>query len=276
MTPADTMSASDMGERLRVANDNWGATSLVAVHAVLGSVYDVLTDAFGASPDAPVNVARWDQDPHALYDQRPYEIRLNARDRYWCQYVHQFAHELCHVMTGFDRHHEHRHQWFEEALCELASLFVLHRLAVVWKETPPPDIIGAEDFASNHRTYAEDVQTRGSAVRESDLPEWLTTNIERMETDPCVRELNRVVAVSLLDRFRKDPSLWRDCALLNQWDPRADATFADYLDSWTACLRADGHEDRVAATVRKLFRDGRRRQSDSPPPSSSSGSAPYT
>ena len=176
-----TVWASNVEGLLTVANGNWGATSLAAVRAVLGSAYDILTNAFGTGPDAPVRVARWDQGPRTLHDNRPYEIRLNARDRYWCQYVYQFSHELCHVMVGFDHYKVHRHKWFEETLCELASLFVLYRLAAVWDEAPPPDIIGVQDFASNHRTYADDIQTKYRTILDGHLPEWLTRNIESLE-----------------------------------------------------------------------------------------------
>ena len=254
MTRSHVADASCTGERLTLANDNWGATSLRAVHAVLMSAYRVLTDGFGTTPDAAVNVARWDRDPLALHDRRPYEIRLNTRDRYWSQYVYQFSHELCRVMVGFDRYREHKHKWFEEALCELASLFVLHRLATVWEETPPPGITGARDFAPNHRRYAEDIQARNPAVPGRHLPEWLAAHIATLEADPYRRDLNGVVAVSLLDRFREDPSLWRDCGWLNRWDPRADAAFTDYLDSWTAHLNASGHDHRVTAILKQFFR----------------------
>ena len=239
---------------LTVANGNWGATSLAAVRAVLGSVYDVLANAFEAQPDAPLRVARWDQPPRVLYDKRPYEVRLNARDRYWCQYVYQFSHELCHVMTHFDRYQEHKHNWFEESLCELASLFVLHRLATVWVENPPPDIFGASGFAPNHRAYAEKIEAKHRAVLGGALPEWFAGNIGELEANARKRELNGVVAVSLLDRFRDDPSLWRDCGWLNHWDPRSDATFSGYLDSWSACLQANGMEDGTTAIVRELLR----------------------
>ncbi len=253
MTLSIATSAPDKGRRLTVVNDNWGATSLTAVLAVLESACAVLTDAFGTPPDAPVRVARWDRDPRALYDRRPYEIRLSARDRHWCQYVYQFSHELCHVMTHFDRYKEHRHNWFEESLCEMASLFVLHRLATVWVENPPPDILGASGFAPNHRAYAEKIEATHRAVPGGVLPEWFAANIGILEAAPCKRNLNGVVAVSLLDRFRDDPSLWRDCGWLNHWDPRADATFSDYLDSWSACLRTNGMENRMTTIVRELF-----------------------
>ncbi len=246
--------ASDTGPSLVVANDNWGATSLTAVLAVLQSACDVLTDAFGTPPDAPIHVARWDQDPRTLHDRRPYEIRLSARDRYWCQYVYQFSHELCHVMTRFDRYRNHRHKWFEETVCQLASLFVLHRLAALWDRTPPPEIIGAKTFAPNHRTYAEDIQAKWRAPLNGPLPEWLSANIATLETDPYRRELNGVVAIALLGRFNEDPLLWRDCGWLNRWEPGADGTFADYLDSWAGCMIRNGRTVRAPDLIRDLFR----------------------
>ena len=232
---------------LIIANGNWGATSLRTVHAVLKSAFDVLLDAFGKLPDAPIRVARWSQDPRVFYDYRPYEIRISAHDTYWCQYAYQFSHELCHVMTNFDRHKEHKHKWFEESLCELASLFVLHRLATVWKAHPPAEIAGAVEFAPHFRAYADDVGN--VQVDRHDLPHWLTEHIDTLEANPFNRELNRTLAVALLDRFLEDPSLWRDCGWLDYWDPSANETFRDYLDSWAVLL----HEKNFAARTPSLI-----------------------
>ena len=236
---------------LVIENGNWGATSLSTVHAVLKSAFDVLLDAFGKFPDYPVHVARWSQDPRVFYDYRPYQIRISAHDTYWCQYVYQFSHELCHVMTNFDRHKEHKHKWFEESLCELASLFVLHRLATVWKERPPAEIIDAAEFAPHFRAYADDVGNDIGNVKTDrrDLPQWLTKHIDTLEANPFNRELNRTLAVAPLDRFLEDPSLWRDCGWLDHWDPSANATFRDYLDSWAALL----HEKDFAARTPDLI-----------------------
>ena len=234
---------------LLIENGNWGGTSLRTVRAVLESAFDVLLDAFGKLPDAPVCVARWNQDPRVFYDYRPYQIRISARDTYWCQYVYQFSHELCHVMTNFDRHKEHKHKWLEESLCELASLFVLHRLATTWKDHPPAEIAGAVEFAPHFRAYADDV---GNVQTDRhDLPHWLTKHIDTLEANPFNRELNRTLAVTLLDRFLEDPSLWRDCGWLDHWDPSANETFRDYLDSWAALL----HEKDFAPRTPSLIGD---------------------
>ena len=152
-------------------------------------------------------------------------------------------------MTGFDRFKGHRHKWFEESLCELASLFVLHRLAEVWAKEPPPRIYGASGFAPNHAIYAERMEEKHRTP--PGFPGWFAANIGTLEADPLRRDLNGAVAVALLDRFRRDPTLWRDCLPLNRWDPGADATFSDYLESWTACLH--GSDARAPALVRKTL-----------------------
>ncbi len=238
---------------LSIENGNWGGTSLRTVHAVLKSAFDVLLDAFGKFPDAPVRVARWNQDPRVFYDFRPYEIRISARDTYWCQYVYQFSHELCHVMTNFDRHREHKHKWFEESLCELASLFVLHRLATIWKEHPPVEIAGAVEFAPHFRAYAAD--TGNVQANRDDLPHWLTQHIDTLEANPFNRELNRTLAVALLDRFLAVPSLWSDCGWLEHWDPSANETFRDYLDSWAALLHEKGFAARAPDLIGSCLGD---------------------
>ena len=242
--------------RLIVENGNWGGASLTTIHAVLTSAAGVLLEAFGTPPDAPVRISRWDQGPRVFHDMRPYEVRISAWDTYWCQYVHQFSHELCHVMTGFDRFKKHRHNWFEESLCELASLFVLHRLAEVWAEEPPPHIRGASEFAPNHAIYAQGVEEKYRMPPGIALPGWFAANIGTLEADPFRRDLDSAAAVALLDRFRRDPTLWRDCLQLNRWDPGADTTFSDYLESWTACLHEYGSDARAPDLVRKTFQPG--------------------
>ena len=239
--------------QLVIENGNWGVASLSAVHGVLESAYEVLVKAFDRHPDAPIHVACWNQSPQVFYDLRPYQIRISARDTYWCQYVYQFSHELCHVMTNFDRHRAHKHKWFEESLCELASLFVLHRLADGWKERPPPCVFEAEAFAPNFRTYAEEIEQGHRQPGDGDFRTWLTVNLDRLEKDPFIRELNGTFATALLDRFLEDPSLWRDCGQLNCWDANHNETFESYLDAWAEHLQAIGTSPRVPNLVEGLF-----------------------
>ena len=124
MTPGNTEAA------VTVINGNWGLTSLSAIRAVLSSAHRVLVRSFEVAPEVAVHVSRWNRDyPFTVYEKRPYQVFLSATDTYWSQYVYQFSHELCHVLTHFDSYKKHKHKWFEESLCELASLHVLRSLA---------------------------------------------------------------------------------------------------------------------------------------------------
>ena len=155
MTPGNTEAA------VTIINGNWGLTSLSAIRAVLSSAHRVLVLSFEAAPEAAVHVSRWNRDyPFTVYEKRPYQIFLSATDTYWSQYVYQFSHELCHILTHFDSYKKHKHKWFEESLCELASLHVLRSLAKVWKEDPPSEVFEASAFARNHQTYAEKVEKK--------------------------------------------------------------------------------------------------------------------
>ena len=249
---------------LVIENGNWGATSLRTIHGVLTSAAQVLLAGFGSVPDAAIHVAPWRRNPRVFNDRRPYQVRLSARDTYWCQYVYQFAHELCHVMTNFDRHRAHKHRWFNEALCELASLFVLHRLAETWAARPPDGVAQAAAYAPNFARYGARMAQRHS--RPADRPRWLAAHLPELEADPYARDRNGVLAVTLLQPFLDDPSLWRDCGLLNCWDPYADATFRDYLDSWAHRLTRSRSTPRVAPLIGALFHHPRASPGGARPP----------
>ena len=87
-----------------------------------------------------------------------------------------------------------------------------------------------------------------------DLPHWLEDHLPELETDPYVRERNGVMAVSLLQRFVDDPSLfWRDCSRLNCWEPSANRTFQEYLAAWAGQLRREGSIPRVPLLIQESF-----------------------
>ncbi len=248
------MDATSNDGRLTVVNGNWGRASLASILAVLESAFRMLTSAFGARPDAPIHISRWHQEnPQVVFGQRPYQIFLSTGDTHWSQYVFQFSHELCHVLTGFERYREHRHKWFEESLCELASLFVLRRLADDWKLQPPSAVCQAAEFAPNHQMYALSREQRHLASVRGDLPSWFAANIGKLEANRYDRVRTGVVAAALLPRFLQEPSLWKACRRLNSWDPNGDPVFGGYLDSWCAGLPRNGLEFRTPETIRGIL-----------------------
>ncbi|MDE0263248.1 MAG: hypothetical protein OXJ37_12660 [Bryobacterales bacterium] len=235
---------------LTVLDGDWGATSLSAILGVLESVFDELSTVTGQLPDDRIEVSRWRRDyPLVVQGSRPYKIYLTASDTYWSQYVYQFSHELCHVLIRSDRFADHKHKWFEEALCEAASLFVLRRLVSAWAQAPPLSVLKAAEFAPSHGTYAERVERSYGVNQQTSLAEWFLDHREELACDRNNRGLNGVVAVALLGEFRKNTSLWRDCTALNSWDANQDDDFRAYLNSWSSNLAGSNASPRLPCVV---------------------------
>ncbi len=57
-------------------------------------------------------------------------IKLATEKLHWAQYAYQFSHEICHVLCGYENDHQ-GNLWFEETLCETASLYCLRRMSSV-------------------------------------------------------------------------------------------------------------------------------------------------
>jgi hypothetical protein len=183
--------------------------------------------------------------PRVLYDrgaQGEYVIHLTARNERWYQYAYQFSHELCHIFSNFDHKdsqgdgHATGNQWFEESLCETASLFTLKNMAVVWTSKPPArKWMG---YAPTFASYATHLlaETHRHLPPQQSFDQWYGENRSLLRENPYLREKNELVASVLLPLFEQDPSLWQAIVYLNADKSSSLKAFADYLADWhTAC-----------------------------------------
>jgi ABC-type nitrate/sulfonate/bicarbonate transport system substrate-binding protein len=129
---------------IRVDEQGWGSGDARRIATVLEAVAGELLSKFPGRPLAPIRVSRSMQSPVALYERGPggeTRIELTASGADAGPYVYEFAHEFCHVLSNYERHPHHavtrNHQWFEEALCEVASLYTLKTLALAWQTAAP-------------------------------------------------------------------------------------------------------------------------------------------
>ena len=95
----------------------------------------------------------------------PITIQLATRDTYWAQFAFQFSHEFCHVLSGYERLRTNPNNWFHEAVCELASIFTLRRMAETWPVHPP--FPNWSNYAGSLADYAEE----RLSCEESKLPQ---------------------------------------------------------------------------------------------------------
>ena len=217
---------------LRLADDGeWEGAVAADVRAVLGSVVDALLPHVPGAGVVVIEV-RPRGGPISLFERAEdgaVRVHLNTGGTFWSQYAYQFAHELCHVFCRFDRD-DTGNRWFEEALCELASIYVLRRMADAWRETPPYP--NWRDYATSLADYAARLIDEGRLPEGMALADWYARHRDVLPTVPTDRENARIVAVALLPFFEDEPELWAALPWLNAARPSQPRTFREHLGDW--------------------------------------------
>lgn len=205
------------------------------IRAVLDSAGRELWQFFPDYTIEPIVVTRGHNGPITLFqrnDRGEIVVRLDTGKTFWSQYSYQFAHELCHVLCGFREGYE-GNKWFEETLCETASLYVMRAMARSWKESPP----GAnwKDYRDSLRDYADDVVRKREKVHEiyaSGLRGFYLAHKAELEKEPCLRDLNGAMAIVFLQLFEERPQRWEAVRWLNSTRAPEGETLAAYLQRW--------------------------------------------
>lgn len=217
----------------RVAPEGWGVASPRDVEAVLRSAAAELWQYFPGRSLEPFVVTRGYTGPIVHYRRNALGeivMRLDTHDRYWCQYAYQFAHEFCHILCGFDDDDWNGNDWFEETLCETASLFVLRALARTWRERPPYP--HWRTFAPQFAEYAGRLLRNRESVAPDDLGRFLRRHENRLRNNPAARNLHGTMAAALLPVFEASPTDWEAVTWLNARKSPHGQPFADYLHQW--------------------------------------------
>jgi len=177
-----------------------------------------------------------------MYKRSPENlIYLNTKDKRWSQYSYQFAHEYCHhliesdFINSFDQF-----GWFEESLCELASIHSIKNMAHVWQTKPPYD--NWREYSESLDEYAEEVLNRKSNNIDIPLSTWIVENLENLSKDRYQREKNCLVATNLFDLFQKTPTLWNTVTCINKIEINEQMNFQEFLDAWENLITDDGKE----------------------------------
>ncbi len=158
-----------------------------------------------------------------------YRVRLATGQTYWSQYAFQFAHEMCHILCNYDGD-VHRNKWFEESLCETASLYSLRAMADEWKTNPPyPNWKG---YSSSLKQYADDRIAASPLPEGKSLADWFADHEATLYQNATNREMNNIVAVQLLPLLEENPANWEAVTWLNEAKSTQSQTFGEYLSDW--------------------------------------------
>lgn len=142
-------------------------------------------------------------------------IFLSAHDNYWCKWVYQFAHEYCHhLINGSLSGGWSSLLWLEETICELSSLYNLHRMVSCC------DRISRTSYSLSVQQYLNDLLTENNNVYNLCVDGgWYQDYKELLSSEPYKRDLYNAIAVLMYPLFVENPSLWK--LILNIGDIRS-------------------------------------------------------
>ena len=172
-------------------------------------------------------------DPTFVYPQAYKSARmiLIACDPlYYSQFAYQYCHELCHLMIDDEVFEDYR--WFEESLCELASIYFMPLISDEWMRNHI-------NFAtSDGRLYAPLFVEYSNNIMSKDLYPFDLRELsnEKSEISKCLKEnpyhrdLNKYVAIKLLPYFKEIVNLWEFVPSIGSI--QTSMPFPEFIESW--------------------------------------------
>lgn len=179
----------------------------------------------------PIVITRGNNGPIVLYQRNQNKeiiVRLDTSQTYWCQYAYQWAHEFCHILCGY-RNDAQENKWFEETLCEMASLYCMRAMATDWKKKPP---FGSKTYHQSVRNYIDQVIASREIIKPAELGKFYQKHKEKLRKDSTLRDLNGAMAASLLPLFEAKPENWEAIRYLNKTPAKSGLTLKEYFTKW--------------------------------------------
>lgn len=226
---------------ISVSEGDWGNVNRAEIHDVLVATARELQMFFPERHGDAIRVERSTRAPTVLYQRNAageYVVYLTVTGRRWEQYTYEFAHELCHI---YGNHHQRPnsalapHQWFEESLCETASLFVLRRMGLTWHARGFEQRNYAPIFAEYAKLLMNEVHRQGPLT----LGPWYAHNATRLLQNPYGRNDNEYCAHHLLPLFEAQPEGWKSLPYLNAPTTADKLSFSAYLQHWHDAVPAE-------------------------------------
>lgn len=218
---------------LNVQENGWGEGRTKDRVKVFKSAANQILKHFKHQPRLRIKIVPSDKNPRLFDKKTPegeYWMRLTADDRRWAKYSYQFSHELCHVlMPGSSLDKKNNNYWFEEALCDLSSFFVLRGMSKEWTLSPPYE--NWKEYAPSLKEYSSDELNKSSRKLPDDLSvaEWYEKNKAELSGDKRVTELVELAAKQMLPIFEEHPNLWES---LNYFSFGSEKNLGEILNNW--------------------------------------------
>ena len=238
---------------LRISPDGWGDASVPDIRAVLRSASESFLPRFPGLRLPAIEVSRSRGNPITLYQRGPtgeIRVRLDVEGPFWARFAFQFSHELGHILCGFEDY-PNPNLWFEESLCEVASLYGLGRMSESWsRQAPYPNW---KDYAPALGKYRDErLDTAREKVPDGTTFEaWFRGKEPQLRKDPHLRAANLTIAAALLPLFEEAPEHWEAVRTLNAAHGNPDRSFPRYLGDWSRSA-PERHREFIAKIAGRL------------------------
>ncbi len=135
-------------------------------------------------------------------------IFLNTSDNYWSQWTYQFSHEYCHHLINRDMSGEFKGlKWFEETICELSSMYHLHRLHEQWINSANPIQCC---YAPYLKDYKDNLLSKHSQLfSATSHPGFLQSWLPILNEPTYHRDYYNTLAAKMFPLFVENPFLWK-------------------------------------------------------------------
>lgn len=196
---------------ITLLGQNWGTCEIENLCRVFRCTVDyfesILLEQY--KHNIPCRIEHWENDhPQCSGNSIIHIIFLTSENRCWDKHTFQFAHEYCHHLINIElTGNKVGAFWFEETICELASLYCLIKNANTWKSNPPyPNWI---DYAPNFTTYYKnEINEENVPISKLTIAEFIKENIAILEQPEYQRGMYTYIAKGIIDIFIVYPSLW--------------------------------------------------------------------
>jgi len=230
----------DIHKNFYLLTDGWGQAQLQDITKLLDSVitdfYAYLDLGLITENQAYVinskNKFPRTNHPEIIKHDKFNLIYLSSYDQLWSNYSYQFTHKLCHHVINSDfLTTNDKFGWFEEVLCELASIFCIDKMSQTWLTNPPYPYW--TDYSTSLADYVRNIIEKPENRISKPFKNWLFENLDGLFKDRYKREENRIVALQLFRLFKNRPEFWTTIQYLKSIIITNEMTFDNFIDTWT-------------------------------------------
>jgi hypothetical protein len=229
----------DKNKNFYLQTDGWGEAEIQDITKLLESVIHELytnldTGKITEKPVIVISSAKKvppTEHPEIIQLDNLNLIYLSSNDRFWSKYSFQFAHELCHHVIDSDFYTTNdKFGWFEETLCELASIFCIDSMSQSWLINPPYQ--NWMEYSKALDGYVREIIEKPENKITKSFKHWLNENFETLYNDRYKRVENRIIALQLFPLFKSRPQFWKTIQYLKFIKVTDEMTFDNFIDEW--------------------------------------------